>query len=89
MTVSSIKGIGRKTAERMILDLKDKVSQIIISEKETSGVHKSIIDDALSGLVSLGFSDSTAREMLYVIKKDIKKTDKAEDIIKKALKKNA
>jgi Holliday junction DNA helicase RuvA len=86
-TIASIKGIGRKTAERMVLDLRDKISGISMPVEEGE-IDQSTYDDALGGLIGLGFKESQAREMLFLIRKEIKATDRAEDIIKKALKKN-
>ncbi|MFH1415735.1 MAG: Holliday junction branch migration protein RuvA [Elusimicrobiota bacterium] len=85
--VASIKGLGRKTAERMVLDLKEKIAQISIAEVDY-GVDTDKLEDALNGLVSLGFKDNVAREMLHEIRDEIDKTDETQDIMKKALKKN-
>lgn len=84
--ISSIKGIGRRTAERLIVELSDKVIDII-PVKET-GVPPNNLEDALAGLVSLGFKDTTARGLLNSITDEISKDDNVADIIKKALKKH-
>lgn len=88
LTIASIKGIGKKTAERMVLDLKDKIAGVSLVG-EDYGMDRRKMEDALSGLVSLGFKDNVARDMLHSIRSEIDKTDRAEDLIKKALKRNA
>lgn len=87
ITIASIKGIGKKTAEKMILYLKDKISEISIVSEDYL-IDRKKIEDALSGLISLGFKSNVAREMLHTIRNEIDGSDKAEDLIKKALKRN-
>lgn len=59
-------GIGKKTAERLILELKDKVSKTFTSEvPEILKINEDIFsDEALEALLSLGFSSFEAREAL-------------------------
>lgn len=64
--ISKAPGIGKKTAERLILDLKDKMGSME-SMRELSGspsevrkVSDSVRDDAVEALVSLGYSSSDA-----------------------------
>lgn len=85
VTVASIKGVGKKTAERIILDLKDKIHKINLVE-EGVVLDRSKMEDALSGLLSLGFKANVARELIYSIKNEIDDSDQPQDIIKKALK---
>lgn len=87
MTIANIKGIGRKTAERMILDLKDKLIGISFV-KEYTGLDKDMVDDTINALLGLGFKENIAHEMLNAVRDDIKNDDKVEDVIKKALKGN-
>jgi len=58
-TLKSIKGIGAKSAQRIIVDLKDKVSGMEISEN-VSVSNNTIKEEALSALLSLGFDKNTA-----------------------------
>ncbi len=79
------KGIGKKTAERIILDLKDKIGSFSVSEKESSisidvrQKESSASDeknDAIAGLVALGFSKieaAKAVESVYTIGMDSSK----------------
>ncbi len=71
-TLSVGKGIGKKTAERIILDLKDKVSGISVSSDmgSVSAVTSGYSDeknDAIAGLVSLGFTRSEAARAVEAV----------------------
>lgn len=85
MTVlNAIKGIGTKTAQRIIVDLKGKITrkeeidQIFRTESNT------IRDEALSALVNLGFSKSSVEKVIDQIRKE-KKDLSLEVLIKEAL----
>jgi len=54
--LQSIKGIGAKTAQRAIIDLKDKVGKASASEQILSSPDNTIRNEALSALVMLGFA---------------------------------
>jgi Holliday junction DNA helicase RuvA len=86
--LSSIKGIGKKTAEKIVLELKDKLGDFGVYEQDFK-VERSRIEDALGGLVSLGFRENAAREMINSVRDELNREDRAEDIIRKALKKHA
>ena len=84
--LQSIKGIGAKTAQRVIIDLKDKVGKVTDSGQTLiSRADNTIRDEALSALVMLGFARKN-------IEKELEKLLKAnpdltvEETIKKALK---
>ncbi len=57
----SIPGIGKKTAQRLILELKEKIG---VGEKEEGirGVEGKMMDNTISALISLGYSQSEARK---------------------------
>ena len=87
-TIASAPGIGKKTAQRVIIDLKDKlklkdytraVSQEIGSEVSTA---KGIKSEAIQALISLGYSQNEAVKAM----REITVYDKVEDVIKEALK---
>ncbi len=59
-----VPGIGKKTAERMLLELKDRSLPLSISENSESA--KSIQDDVLAALLSLGYGE---KEIIKVIKR--------------------
>jgi len=84
-TVQSIKGIGAKTAQRIILDLKDKVLKIYNLEEVSFSQSNTNKDEALSALEVLGFARKAAEKVVEKIVKD--NTDASvETIIKLALK---
>jgi Holliday junction DNA helicase RuvA len=84
-TVQSIKGIGIKTAQRVILDLQDKVLKLYDLDEVSMVQNNTNRDEALSALEVLGFVRKTSEK---VIEKIIKEDPDAsvESIIKKALK---
>jgi Holliday junction DNA helicase RuvA len=71
-----IKGIGKKKSQKILLELTGKINEIKIVKKTAE------TDEALDGLVSLGFSKQIAKEALCQIPSDIQTT---KDRIKKAL----
>ncbi|MFW6173338.1 MAG: Holliday junction branch migration protein RuvA [Elusimicrobiota bacterium] len=86
--LSSIKGIGRKTAQRLIVDLKDRIPAVPVTDKRLD-MESSKVEDAFNGLRSLGFKENVARNLINSIINEIQKEDKAEEIIKKALKRKS
>lgn len=84
-TIQSIKGIGGKTAQRAILDLKDKVLKIYDLQEVSVVEYNTNKDEALSALEVLGFNRKLAEK---TVEKIVKETPAAsvENIIKQALK---
>ena len=83
--LKSIKGIGAKTAERIIVDLKDKVSKVEFSAQGTSTANTAISEEAVAALVMLGFTQAMAQKAV----KKVMESDpqqKIEQIVKQALK---
>lgn len=82
-------GIGRKTAQRIILELKDKFksdelldNEMDISENDLGDLSKSNkLDEALSALVALGYTEKEGQKVL----KTVDKNDTVENIIKNCL----
>lgn len=83
--IQSIKGIGAKTAQRAIIELKDKVLKLYDIEEVSSVPNNTNKDEALSALEVLGFVRKTAEK---VVDKIVSTTPDAtvENIIKQALK---
>ena len=87
----AVKGIGKKTAERIIVDLKDKVKTIDIeteieSEGEKTGaVHNRNREDALSALVALGYNRKEAEKALNKVVTSVQDDDVAE-LVRETLK---
>ncbi len=83
--LKSVKGIGLKTAQRIIVDLKDKVGKQAGSGEIFAFSDNTIRDEALSALVMLGFAKSTVVKVLDKIVREEKNLT-VEDLIKRALK---
>ena len=84
-TVQSIKGIGLKTAQRVILDLQDKVLKLYDLDEVSMILNNTNRDEALSALEVLGFVRKSSEKVVEkIIKEDPDAT--VESIIKKALK---
>ncbi|HYX08079.1 MAG TPA: Holliday junction branch migration protein RuvA [Bacteroidales bacterium] len=84
--LKSIKGIGLKSAQRLIVDLKDKVGKPTTGSEIFAGMNNTIKDESLSALVMLGFGKSVAEKVVDKILTD-NKTITLEDLVKEALKK--
>jgi len=84
-TIQSIKGIGSKTAQRVILDLKEKMLKLYDLDEVSMSQSNTNRDEALSALEVLGFVRKTSEK---IIEKIVKEDPDAsvETIIKKALK---
>src|SRR3989338_8033578 len=77
--LTRVSGIGKKNAEKIVLELKDKLK----ITKEDRGVDMRAGGDALEGLVSLGYNERDAREALKRVPKE---TEGASERVKAALK---
>ncbi len=84
--ISSVKGIGPKTAKRVILELKDKVAKATDSLNMPINSHNNLREEALIALTMLGFNKNTAQNALQSIQKGNPNIDSVEDMIKQALK---
>lgn len=85
--LESVKGIGKKTAERLVLELKDKVGKRSIDAGGfVSKVENDFSADAVNALLALGISKNLADNAVKKIIQQEPAIDKLEDLIKKALK---
>ncbi len=85
-TLKSVKGIGAKSAQRIIVDLKDKLD-VFVGEADILPVqHNTLREEALSALLALGFSKQMAEKALQKVLKANSTVDKVEVIIKETLK---
>ena len=63
-TLTRIPGIGKKTAERVVLELKDKLDDMAVAPSATSAAYGPAGDDALSALVNLGYARPMAQRAI-------------------------
>lgn len=86
--LSSISGIGRKTAERIVVELREKIGKAYALKpaEMTAGMKgdQTIVSDSISALISLGYSPREAREA--IMKLNLEGVKSVEEIIKSALK---
>ena len=85
-TLESLKGIGKKTAERMVLELKDKLAKQVISSNISHLKNNTLHSDALNALMALGIARNTADQAIQRVSQSDPAITSIEDVIKKALK---
>jgi Holliday junction DNA helicase RuvA len=89
--IQRIPGVGKKTAERIVLELKDKVRKLdlggesLTSQTKTPAM-EAVYEDALSALINLGYLKSVAEKALTRAGQEIDGTPSLEELLRKALK---
>ena len=87
--LAQVKGIGKKTAERIVVELRDKVNPIEALAKgkaaEGDSAKTGILRDAMLALTALGFTEDTARQQVQRVLEADPTVDKVETIIRRAL----
>tara|TARA_B100001142_G_scaffold53263_1_gene51302 strand:- start:268 stop:852 length:585 start_codon:yes stop_codon:yes gene_type:complete len=84
--IQSVKGIGAKTAQRIIIDLKDKVAKgLPTADLLFDKVDNTIREEALSALLALGFSKKGAESRIDKILKSETEISSVEELVKTAL----
>jgi holliday junction DNA helicase RuvA len=84
--LESIKGIGKKTAERLVLELRDKIGKVTPDANATITAGNSFQQDALNALIALGISKQQAESALQKLNNTQPGINNLEELIKKALK---
>lgn len=84
--IKSVKGIGEKTAQRIIVDLKGKMGKEELSSDFFVSSNNTLKEEALSALVALGFNKSAADKVLDKIVRTEGAGLSVEQLIKSALK---
>ena len=84
-TIQSVKGIGAKTAQRVVIDLKDKILKTYELQEDSINANNTIKEEALSALEVLGFSRKQVDKMVQKILQESPSIS-LENIIKQALK---
>lgn len=88
-SLQAIKGIGGKTAQRVIIELKDKLKKESWEDTQPTvsiGPHNTLRREALSALVTLGLPKATAEKSVDTVLKKSGNTITLEDLVKQALK---
>lgn len=86
VTLQKVKGIGAKSAQRIIIDLQDRVNKISSgSTTILSSVHNTSREEALIALTTLGFARTSAEKALLSAQKQLGNDAKVEDLIKASL----
>lgn len=86
--LATVKGIGKKTAERIVVELRDKINPIEALANATSEVSKeqgAVLRDAMLALTALGFGEDVARAKVQAVLEDEPNLADVEAVIKKAL----
>lgn len=85
----SIPGVGKKTAERVIVELRDKIAKIEFAGKPLEFISSDQVEvrnEALLALISLGFSRQSAEKALRAVLKENEKMEfTVEELVKQAL----
>jgi holliday junction DNA helicase RuvA len=85
--LQSIKGVGKKTAERIILELKESIVSIVPEETSSAEAQElATISDAIMALISLGYARPAAEKAVSLASKNLDASEKVEALIKEALK---
>jgi len=87
--LTGIPGVGKKTAERMVLELKDKVAKLdreaVAVGTVTAEKGAQVKDDALSALVNLGYKGSAVKEIVDRIMREAPEAPSLDQLLKRAL----
>lgn len=82
----AVPGVGKKTAERMIIELRDKIAQVTSSDSLVSSKSYSVKNDAIAALIGLGYNQKTADSVTRALL-DENSMISLEELIKESLKK--
>ena len=91
--LSQISGVGRKTAERIVVELKDKIGAAGVWEAASAeralSASDQKINDAVLALIALGFKQPEAHETVRVVQAALGPQTSVEDLVRASLKKGA
>ncbi len=85
-TLQSVKGIGAKTAQKIVLELKDKLAKEVLQGEFFATTHNTVTKEALSALITLGFPKNQAEKAIALVVKQRGESLSLEELIKFALK---
>lgn len=88
--ISSIKGVGKKTAEKICVELRDKVSALdaasLAGGNSAGGAESAVLRDAVAALRALGFTEEVSSKMVTEVLAKDPSVDSVEKIVRLALK---
>lgn len=91
-SLCKVPGIGKKGAERLIIEMRDKISSLLHLDPNDLAIHMpgdpraQKINDAMSALINLGYNQMTAQRAIKSILKDVPESIELADLITHALK---
>ena len=83
--LTKLPGIGKKTAERMLLELKDKIGPITddgVTDLDVNVASGDIVEEGIQALIALGYNQN---EIMPIVKRIGKNVESVESLIKLAL----
>ena len=83
--ISAIKGVGKKTAEKICVELRDKVSEFAFAGRAGADAPAPIAKDAVAALRALGFNEETSSKMVADVLAKHADVESVETVIKLAL----
>lgn len=83
--LEKIKGIGKKSAERIVLELRDKIGRNNTGTISSAFINNTLEQDALNALVALGIARNAAENAVKKASSSVPSTENLEVLIKKAL----
>ncbi len=85
--IATIPGVGKKTAERLALEMKDKLADVALefSPQAPATASNGVLDDALSALINLGYKKPEAEKALKSIWEKNERESSLQDLIKDSL----
>ena len=85
--ISTVPGVGKKTADRIVLELKDKVGPVSdAGDAPISGVDEQLLSDVLSALANLGYQASQGRKAVNNVLERENRPDDFQGVIRECLK---
>jgi holliday junction DNA helicase RuvA len=83
--LESVKGIGKKTAQRIVLELRDKISKSTTDVNISTLNHNTLEQDALTAMTALGIARNAAESAIKKARQNSTELSQVEDLIKAAL----
>jgi len=83
--LAAIKGVGKKTAEKICVELRDKVKEFVFAGRDGASAVSPVVRDAVAALRALGFNEETSSKMVADVLAKDPSADNVEKIIKLAL----